>query len=133
MKQKTFAERLREGLALRNMKAAELAELTGIGESSISQYKSGKYEAKQDGVYKIAKALDVSEGWLMGLDVPMERVEHITSSEPSTPRIVEPWETEILAIYSQLDKTDRLLIQGEILGLLKAEKYKKYQELLNAQ
>ena len=26
-------------------------------------------------IYKIAKALDVSEAWLMGLDVPMERKE----------------------------------------------------------
>ena len=28
---------------------------------------------KQDGIYLLAKALDVDEAWLMGLDVPMDR------------------------------------------------------------
>ncbi len=60
---------------LRNMRQADLVNLTGIGKSSISTYISGEYEPKQKNIYKIAKALDVSEAWLMGLDVPMERKE----------------------------------------------------------
>jgi len=57
------------------MRQADLVNLTGIGKSSISTYISGEYEPKQKNIYKIAKALDVSEAWLMGLDVPMERKE----------------------------------------------------------
>lgn len=69
------ANRIKQALHLRNMRQADLVNLTGIGKSSISTYISGEYEPKQKNIYKIAKALDVSEAWLMGLDVPMERKE----------------------------------------------------------
>lgn len=69
------ANRIKQALRLRNMRQADLVNLTGIGKSSISTYISGEYEPKQKNIYKIAKALDVSEAWLMGLDVPMERKE----------------------------------------------------------
>ena len=69
------ANRIKQALNLRNMRQADLVNLTGIGKSSISTYISGEYEPKQKNIYKIAKALDVSEAWLMGLDVPMERKE----------------------------------------------------------
>ena len=70
-----FKNRLNQALGLRNMKASELAEKTGMHKSRISQYVNGIYEAKQEAVYKIALALDVSESWLMGYDVPIERLE----------------------------------------------------------
>lgn len=69
----TFANRLNTAMRIRNIKATELSEKTGIAKSSLSEYINGKYEAKQDGVYLLANALNVSEAWLMGLDVPMER------------------------------------------------------------
>lgn len=69
----TFSNRLNTAMRIRNIKATELSAKTGIAKSSLSEYINGKYEAKQDGVYLLAKALDVNEGWLMGLDVPMER------------------------------------------------------------
>lgn len=71
----TFANRLNTAMRIRNIKATELAQKTGISKSSLSEYMSGKYEAKQDGVYLLAKALDINEAWLMGLDVPMERAD----------------------------------------------------------
>lgn len=69
----TFSNRLNTAMRIRNIKAKELSLKTGISKSSLSEYINGKYEAKQDGVYLLAKALDVNEAWLMGLDVPMER------------------------------------------------------------
>ena len=69
----TFSNRLNTAMRIRNIKAAELSAKTGIAKSSLSEYINGRYEAKQDGVYLLAKALDVNESWLMGLDVPMER------------------------------------------------------------
>ena len=69
------ANGIKQALHLRDMRQANLVNLTGIGKSSISTYISGEYEPKQKNIYKIAKALDVSEAWLMGLDVPMERKE----------------------------------------------------------
>lgn len=70
----TFSNRLNTAMRIRNIKATELSAKTGIAKSSLSEYINGKYEAKQDGVYLLARALDVNEAWLMGLDVPMERV-----------------------------------------------------------
>jgi len=71
----TFANRLNTAMHIRNLKATELSEKTGISKSSLSEYINGKYEAKQDGVYLLAQALNVNEAWLMGLDVPMERTD----------------------------------------------------------
>ena len=77
----TFANRLNTAMRIRNIKATELAQKTGISKSSLSEYMSGKYEAKQDGVYLLAKALDINEAWLMGLDVPMERADFKYASD----------------------------------------------------
>ena len=55
------------------MKAVNLSEKTGIGKSSISQYRNGIVNPKQDRIYLMAQALNVNEMWLMGHDVPMER------------------------------------------------------------
>ena len=70
----TFANRLNRAIILRNIKPIELSEKTGIDKSKISSYMSGRYKAKQDGVYLLAQALNVSEVWLMGYDVPMESI-----------------------------------------------------------
>lgn len=69
----TFSNRLKTAMRIRDIKATELSVKTGIAKSSLSEYINGKYEAKQDGVYLLAKALNINEAWLMGLDVPMER------------------------------------------------------------
>ena len=69
----TTAERIREGLLLRELKQSDLAERTGISKGALSSYISGRYVPKQTNIYKIAKALNVSEPWLMGEDVPIER------------------------------------------------------------
>ena len=69
----TFSNRLNKAITIRNIKPVELSEKTGIDKSKISSYMSGRYKAKQDGVYLISNALNVSEAWLMGYDVPMEK------------------------------------------------------------
>lgn len=80
----TIANRLKQALEMRNMKQADLVNMTGIGKSSISTYLSGDYEPKQKNLYRLAKALDVNEAWLMGYDVPMERTSDPSSSQAST-------------------------------------------------
>lgn len=69
----SFSNRLNEAIRIRNIKPIELSEKTGIDKSKISSYMNGRYKAKQKGVYLLAKALNVSEAWLMGLDVPMNK------------------------------------------------------------
>lgn len=65
--------RMKQALQMRNMKQVELSEKTGIDKGQISSYLSGKYKPKQENLTLMAVALNVSEYWLMGLDVPMER------------------------------------------------------------
>lgn len=79
----TIAERIKEALKLRNMIQADLVAKTKIGKSSISTYISGEYEPKQKNIYKIAEALNVSEAWLLGHDVPMERNASIPLNQPT--------------------------------------------------
>ena len=55
------------------MKPADLADITGIPKSMVSYYLSGKSVPRADRIYEIAKVLDVSEAWIMGFDVPMEK------------------------------------------------------------
>lgn len=69
-----FSMRLKEALELRNMKQTELAEKIDVARSSITQYLKGDYVPRQDTLYKISKALNVGEAWLMGFIDEMERV-----------------------------------------------------------
>lgn len=64
--------RLREALNIRNMTQQELSDKTGIPKASISQYLSGYAKPKSDRIYMISSALNISEAWLLGFDVPIE-------------------------------------------------------------
>lgn len=70
---KTTSERIKEGMELRGLKQADLVEKTGISKGALSSYISGRYIPKQNNIYLISKALNVSESWLMGNDVPIEK------------------------------------------------------------
>ncbi len=73
MLEDTFANRLRKALNYNNMRPIDLVNKTNISKTQISNYLNGNYKAKQDKLYIIAKTLNVSEAWLMGYDVDMDR------------------------------------------------------------
>ena len=56
----TFAITLKKLLQEKNMKQNELARLTKINKSSISEYLSGNYQPKYKNILKIAEVLNVS-------------------------------------------------------------------------
>ena len=72
-KTSSTSARLKEAMLSRNMKQADLARITGLAKGGISNYVTGRYEPKSDVISKLAKALNCSEMWLWGYDVPMER------------------------------------------------------------
>lgn len=74
-------KRIAKALSVRDMRQADLAQMTNIPKSSLSLYLSDAYEPKQDRIFLIAKALRVSETWLMGYDVPMENEKKDSPSE----------------------------------------------------
>ena len=71
MPKQSCSERIRIALNQSGMTQTELSRKTGIPKSAISQYIKGSFEPKQDRIYSISKALNVSEAWLMGFDVPV--------------------------------------------------------------
>ena len=68
-------QRIAKALTTRGMKQADLCKFAKVPKSSLSLYLSGAYEPKQNRIYDMARVLNVSEAWLMGYDVPMEREE----------------------------------------------------------
>ena len=71
----TTSQRLQTAMDMEHKRQAELVTLTGLNKSTISRYCSGECEPKADAISKLASALNVSEMWLWGYDVPMERSE----------------------------------------------------------
>ena len=70
----SMKNRLREALQLRNKRPVDMARDLKISRSAVSQYLSGAREIKDSKkLHTVAKYLDVSEAWLMGFDVAMER------------------------------------------------------------
>ena len=65
--------RIEQALNIRGMKQVELMEKTGISKASINSYIKQRWQPKQKALALMARALDVSEMWLAGYDIPMER------------------------------------------------------------
>lgn len=88
MRKSNTSERLRYILKERGLKQVDILEKckpfcekygVRLAKNDLSQYVSGKVEPKQDKLSILGLALDVSECWLMGYDVPMERNNSISS------------------------------------------------------
>lgn len=63
-----FKDRLRTAMADNKVNARELSRKSGISESSISRYLLGQMEPKPDKVKLLAKALHVSEVYLLNIE-----------------------------------------------------------------
>ena len=88
-----FQYRLMKSMEKAQITAAELANRTGISEASISNYINGKYVAKQDRCYAIAKVLGVDPGWLMiggpSSEEIIAELERFAESEDEAPQTKE--------------------------------------------
>lgn len=98
MKEST-ATRLKRLLAERGLKQVDILEKAKpfckkygikLTKSDLSQYVSGKVAPGQDKLSIIGMALDVSEAWLMGYDVPMKRGSSRRMTDDSVPTGFEP-------------------------------------------
>ena len=91
----TTSTRLQRILSERGLKQVDVLERAlpyckeygiKLNKSDLSQYVSGKVEPGQDKLTVLGLALNVSEAWLMGFDVPMER----NSANDTVPPGFEP-------------------------------------------
>lgn len=69
----TTANRIKEAMDSAGKRQADIVRETGIDKGALSHYLKGRYEPKQDVIYKLAVALNVSEMWLWGYDCERER------------------------------------------------------------
>lgn len=133
MKKENTAIRLKEIMNDRNLRQVDILNLTipyckkygvKMNKSDLSQYCSGKTEPNQDKLYVLGLALGVSEAWLMGYDVPMERNnfrnvhDHGDHSKPSYS----------LLLYGH-DEQDLILQYRKLSALGKSEALKRISEL----
>ena len=119
MKSSNTSERLKEIIALRQVKQVDIIDSTGITKGALSSYITGRYEPKQDKIYILAKYFDVSEAWLMGYDVPMEKIP-AASAGP-----IDAQKAQLLKYYDLLNDEgiNRLLEQAQFFA--SQDKYKE--------
>lgn len=121
MKKYTTSYRLKQIMTERNLKQVDILNLAipfcqkyciKLNKNDLSQYVSGKVEPGQNKLYILGQALNVSEAWLMGFDVPMEK-SYKPSKNASDDICLNSHEKKVLLAYRQNPKmqeaVDRLL------------------------
>lgn len=110
MKKANTSDRLKQIMNERNLKQVDILNLSlpicskynvKMNKSDISQYVSGKVEPSQEKLVVLGLALNVTEAWLMGFDVSMERKDSSREAKE---------DIEILYKYSLLDERDKRVI-----------------------
>ena len=124
------AARLKNIMSARNLRQVDILEMAKpycekykvkMNKSDISQYCSGKVEPHQEKLFVLGKALNVSEAWLMGFDVPMERkTDEVESfmvkaqkfNESHKQAMLTDKESDVLRKYRSLDGHGRKVIDS---------------------
>ena len=98
MKKENTSVRLNKIMEERNLRQVDILERVKpfcikydikMNKSDLSQYVSGKVEPSQEKLVILGMALNVSEAWLMGFDVPMERT---SATREMSPKILQYYE-----------------------------------------
>jgi len=114
------SERLREAMLEAGKKQADLARETGLDKGALSSYLSGKYEPKQKAIAALARALNVTEMWLWGYDVPKVR----TPEQKKNDTLVD--------VVSKLRNDPEFFEVVAQLAELPAEEYKSLKSIISA-
>lgn len=125
MKKENTAIRLNRIMTKRNLRQVDILERVKpfcikydikMNKSDLSQYVSGKVEPSQEKLVVLGMALNVSEAWLMGFDVPMERT---ASTKESSPKIMQYY--ELLNDIGRHEATKRVMELTEVPRYLKED------------
>lgn len=98
----------------------DLVRETGLNKSIISRCLSGKTEPKSGTIMQLARALNVSEMWLWGYDVPRDRA---------------PWQKKndaLAALVNQLNQDDSFYNMVYKLAQLNDDQRESIKRLLDA-
>lgn len=132
MDRQTTAQRLRDIMEQRQLKQTDIIRMAEpycskyrikLGKSDMSQFVSGKVEPGQWKLSILAMALNVSEAWLMGLDVPMERDrEEDASFGEDAPIQQDERTSEVIRLFGALDQEHQETLLHVLRGLLADQK-----------
>ena len=121
MKKYTTAQRLKQIMDARNLKQVNILEAAEpyckkygvkLGKNDLSQYVSGKVEPGQEKLTILGLALGISEVWLMGYDVPLER------TVTPTAEVGDGRTKEYIELFGLLSAEQQSLIIHAIKGIL---------------
>lgn len=116
----TTADRLKYIMDTRNLKQVDILRMAQpycemydvkLGKNHLSQYVNGRVCPAQDKLTILGLALNVSEVWLMGFDVPMER--KVTPIDPEA----DGREQELLILFRGLSSEKQALVVQMLRGL----------------
>lgn len=120
-RQAEFKNRLAQAMELRGMRAVDLSEKTDIPKGAISYYLAGRSQPKADRLYKISVALGVSEAWLLGFDVPVDRTAAQKKNDDLAQVVVklrkDPDFYEVVSILARLEPAEYASIKQILLAL----------------
>lgn len=109
--------RLKQIMSQRNLKQIDIINLCNplckkynvkLAKNDLSQYVNNKAEPGQKKISILAEALNVSEAWLIGYDVPMDIELNITDT------LNDPMDKKLLRLFSRLDDTQKQAILVDI-------------------
>ena len=131
MKNGNTATRLKQLMQEKNLRQVDILEKckpfcnkldVKLGRNDLSQYVNGKVEPGQEKLTILGLALNVSEAWLMGFDVPMERHDdNVQRTEP--PRI--------LRYYDQLNTLGKEAATEQVRLLTLDDKYTRPNQVVS--
>lgn len=106
-------DRLQHALNIRDKKAIDLVNDLKIPKSAVSQYLSGKSQNMDSRrLYDICKYLDVSEPWMLGFDVPMERKTEKNNDTIADVVVRMRTDNDFLSLVVTLNELDAKKIQA---------------------
>ena len=116
----TTAERLREAIDNAKIKPADLSRMTELSKGTIHHYLAGTYEPKSAAINKMAVALNVSESWLWGYDVPKERTDMQKKND------------QLVKLVTRMRRDAKFAEAVKMLDELDADKYENVFQILSA-
>lgn len=115
-----FKDRLTAVMKMKGIRAVDIVENTDIPKGAISYYISGKSQPKADRLYILAKYLNVSEAWLLGYEVPMERTAEQKKND------------DLVKIIAQMRKDPKFFDIVSKLAELPSEQYDSLTTIISA-
>lgn len=128
MKKLSTADRLNAVMKERNIKQVDILRAAKpfcdkygvkLAKNDLSQYVSGKVEPGQEKLTILGLALNVSEAWLMGYDVPMDR--ETKKEQPASIGELSDAEIHLIKLFRKLPEDLRASYPAALEASLKAQ------------